>query len=153
MGLDMYLLKRHYISKLSPTKQETAFRDALSEIQDPLINPERVQYVIEEVGYWRKANAIHQWFVNNVQNGKDECQESYVETDQLKTLLDLVQRVKVDHSLAEELMPTQGGFFFGDTNYDKYYFEDLDVTEQILTTVLAEQGEHPSAEILYRSSW
>ena len=27
----------------------------------------------EEVGYWRKANAIHGWFVRNVQNGKDDC--------------------------------------------------------------------------------
>lgn len=27
----------------------------------------------EEVGYWRKANHIHLWFVNNVQDGIDDC--------------------------------------------------------------------------------
>lgn len=27
----------------------------------------------EFVGYWRKANAIHKWFVENVQDGEDDC--------------------------------------------------------------------------------
>ncbi len=26
-----------------------------------------------EVGYWRKANQIHNWFVKNVQGGVDDC--------------------------------------------------------------------------------
>jgi hypothetical protein len=28
-----------------------------------------------EVGYWRKANAVHGWFVRECANGVDECQE------------------------------------------------------------------------------
>ena len=28
------------------------------------------------VAYWRKANAIHSWFVENCQDGVDECQYS-----------------------------------------------------------------------------
>ena len=27
----------------------------------------------EEVGYWRKANQIHKWFVDHVQDGEDDC--------------------------------------------------------------------------------
>ena len=30
-----------------------------------------------------------------------------------------------DNSKAEELLPTCSGFFFGSTDYDEYYFEDL----------------------------
>jgi hypothetical protein len=30
---------------------------------------------IREVGYWRKANAIHGWFVRECGNNVDECQE------------------------------------------------------------------------------
>ena len=30
-------------------------------------------HIAEQVGYWRKANAIHQWFVDNVQDGEDDC--------------------------------------------------------------------------------
>lgn len=45
------------------------------------------------VGYWRKANAIHNWFVQNVQGGKDECQEAYVERKKLTELRDLCKQV------------------------------------------------------------
>ena len=27
----------------------------------------------KEVMYWRKANYIHNWFVENIQNGSDDC--------------------------------------------------------------------------------
>lgn len=47
----------------------------------------------EEVGYWRKANAIHGWLVENVQDGIDECQPSPVTIDQLRTLKALCERV------------------------------------------------------------
>ena len=42
---------------------------------------------LTKVAYWRKANAIHGWFVKNVQNGIDECQESVVTREQLNELL------------------------------------------------------------------
>ena len=29
--------------------------------------------IMEQVGYWRKANQIHNWFVTNVQDGDDDC--------------------------------------------------------------------------------
>jgi len=46
-----------------------------------------------ELGYWRKANAIHAWFVKNVQNGIDECQEANVTREQLTELKSLCERV------------------------------------------------------------
>jgi hypothetical protein len=52
-----------------------------------------VTYLIMEAAYWRKANAIHKWFVDHCQDGRDECQESYVERDKLKELLELCRRV------------------------------------------------------------
>ena len=35
----------------------------------------RTEQGIAEVGYWRKANAVHGWFVRECANGVDECQE------------------------------------------------------------------------------
>lgn len=29
--------------------------------------------IMKQVGYWRKANEIHNWFVENVQDGEDDC--------------------------------------------------------------------------------
>ena len=42
---------------------------------------------IQEVGYWRKANHIHNWFVQKVQNGIDQCEEHEVSREKMKELL------------------------------------------------------------------
>lgn len=46
--------------------------------------------IIEEGIYWRKANQIHKWFVDNVQDGNDDCGRYYVSKDNLKNLLDTI---------------------------------------------------------------
>ena len=37
----------------------------------------------------------------------------------------ICDKVLDDNSLAEELLPTRSGFFFGSTDYDEWYFEDI----------------------------
>ena len=51
------------------------------------INFNQISEIIESVAYWRKANAIHKWFVDNVQNGTDDCGKYRVTVDQLKQLV------------------------------------------------------------------
>jgi hypothetical protein len=106
--------------------------------------------VIEEVGYWRKANQIHEWFVQNVQDGKDDCQESYVSREQLEELLGVCRIVKIDKEKAEQLLPTQSGFFFGGTEYDEYYYQDIDNTIEILEEALSDET---ADDFAYRASW
>ncbi len=46
--------------------------------------------ISEPVGYWRKANAIHRWFVENVQDGEDDCDyHREVTAEDLEELRDL----------------------------------------------------------------
>ena len=139
----------------------------------------------QDAAYWRKANQIHRWFVENVQDGIDECQESDVSLGQLIELRDACKKVlggsKVvtgivangqtcspetggvfqdnlevggvikDFTLAEKLLPTQGGFFFGGTDYDKWYLEELKDTVEKLTLLIdnAEKDE----VFVYCSLW
>jgi hypothetical protein len=110
------------------------------------------------VAYWRKSNHIHAWFVKNVQDGVDECQRAYVLPERLVELRDLCERVlharegDDARDVAEELLPTWSGFFFGGTEYDEYYYEDLGETIRQLERVLS----HPKigeVDLYYRSSW
>ena len=140
MGLDMYLEKRTYIWKHGGQPTLT--------LDYPGVDPERVTIIQENVGCWRKANAIHKWFVDNVQDGVDECQTASVTKEQLQQLLNIVKQVQADHTLASALLPTESGFFFGNTEYDEYYFEDLDSTYSIIITALSEGGD-----FFYHSSW
>jgi len=95
MGLDMYISKKTYVKQWDHQKPENKFEVTVTKggMAYTAIRPERVTYVVEQVAYWRKANAIHAWFVKNVQDGKDECQESYVSRENLESLLSAVERV------------------------------------------------------------
>ncbi len=106
---------------------------------------------LKEVMYWRKANAIHEWFVSNVQDGIDECEPHDVTVGQLTELRNLCTAVIIDNSLAEELLPTTSGFFFGSTDYDNWYFENLKETVEALDCILIDSS--PDDIFVYRSSW
>ncbi len=154
MGLDMYLNGRRYISKYFDEQDENR-AEAIAE-QFPEINGtghlggSKVKEVIIEAGYWRKANAIHRWFVDNVQGGEDECRPHYVSRDQLKQLREICETVLKERKRASELLPSANGFFFGSTDYDEYYFSDIESTIRIIDDCL----ELPEAwEFEYRSSW
>jgi hypothetical protein len=54
--------------------------------------------------------------------------------------------------IAEALLPTQGGFFFGSTSYDQWYMEDIIDTIDILTKAL-ETTDFDTEMIVYTSSW
>lgn len=57
------------------------------------VSPELPTCLQEEIGYWRKANHIHAWFVDNVQDGEDDCKKYSVSRDQLAKLYEIVDRV------------------------------------------------------------
>ena len=150
MGLDMYLNKRTYVQQWEHQKPEEKYNVEVTKGGESAnINPKKVKYIIEEAGYWRKQNQIHRWFVENIQNGTDDCGEYYVSKDSLESLLELCEKVKADNALADELLPGASGFFFGGTDYDEWYFNGIDNTIEILNEAL----EDENGEYLYSSSW
>jgi hypothetical protein len=102
----------------------------------------------QEIGYWRKANAIHKWFVDNIQGGIDDCEPYVVTKDNLKPLFDLCNEVTANLEKANELLPTANGFYFGSTDYDEWYFEDLKLTVDICRRAMVTPGT-----LYYQASW
>ena len=169
----MYLTKKVYIFDSE--------RETIEVKKDgKIIDTSNLRQFEFEVGYWRKANAIHKWFVDNVQYGNDDCEEYYVLREQIQELKDtcikvleasvLIQdgtitehtlkdggliaeevpnMVIKDDSVAMELLPSEGGFFFGSTEYNQYYIQDLKHTIEICDKALADN----EGDIYYHSSW
>jgi hypothetical protein len=160
MGLDMYLYKKTYVGNkyrqddervkvIVPKKQEKATFPIKNKIKSS-----RITEISEQVAYWRKANAIHQWFVDNVQNGNDDCGEYHVPKQKLLDLLLLVNVVLQFPDSAREKLPTQPGFFFGDYEYNDWYFEILKDTKKMLEEILEEDGDNDvGISFYYSSSW
>jgi hypothetical protein len=158
MGLDMYLRKKIYVGA-NFEHNEIAGEINITKGGKPFnINKDKVTYIIEDWGDWRKANAIHYWFVDNVQEGKDDCREYYVSEEKLNELLETCRKIKANPTLAPELLPTRGGFFFGSTDYDEYYWDDIDLTISIIENAIQDKEivnnkEYIRGEIYYSSSW
>lgn len=149
MGLDMYLNRKQYVRDWDHTPKEKRTNIKV-EIQGQQIKTNKLRYLEFEGMYWRKANHIHQWFVDNVQDGDDNCGQYYVPIEKLAELRDLCLYVSKDNDKAEELLPTQSGFFFGGTEYDEYYFDSLSETYKTLNTLIK---NYPDDEYYYQSSW
>ena len=153
MGLDMYLTRKTYVRQWSHQKPEDQFEVTITKGGKPYdgINISNVTNIEEEVGYWRKQNQIHRWFVENVQNGIDNCGEYCVSKSELEQLRNICTEVLNDHSKADELLPSASGFFFGNTDYDEWYYDGVENTIEILDKILSEWDTNQ--DIYYSSSW
>lgn len=141
----------------------------------------------KEVGYWRKANAIHAWFERKYADdyGLENCKDYPVSKEDLIELRNTCQEIldktvvvkgKVKNGerlnnetekwepiyeegevidnpeLAQELLPTQSGFFFGPTEYDQWYIDNLKSTVMQIDNIL-ETTDFDNEEIAYSAWW
>lgn len=166
MGLDMYLYAKKYVEKMdweathkhsdeNPTERskyffKPEFNNVLEAAGLVGVPADDIYGATVEVvaGYWRKANAIHGWFVNNVQNGEDDCGTYYVSRDKLIELKELCRQVL--ETGATDLLPPVSGFFFGSTDTDDWYLDSLRNTIDIVDHALSLSKE---ISFEYHSSW
>ncbi len=156
MGLDMYLKARTGVSgyEFSKETEKVKFNTIKALFAEANIENNSTIYIDLPIGYWRKANAIHKWFVTNVQSNEDDCGEYYVDKDHLNTLKYLCEKslqwCKDKGPSEEPPLETQGGFFFGSTDYDEWYITDLENTIKIIDKCLALPSNY---DFYYSSSW
>jgi hypothetical protein len=193
MGLDMYLSARLFTSEYSAKDAHVQLAPLAEKFLPPAGEGSMGSITISrDVAYWRKANQIHSWFVNNVQDGKDDCGTYDVSMEQLEELRGICVRIRdgskmkkaripngytvtatgktpimedgeviVDPTLAKELLPAAEGFFFGSTEYDKWYMEDIKDTIEQLDKIIAwchaerclTGKKYSEIDFQYHSSW
>ena len=165
MGLDMYFSAKRYLSDY--VEEDKELKTKVKDIVAPFVPVWNVREITYDVGYWRKANAIHNWFVRNVQDHIDDCKEYIVYQESIQELYEVVCEVLESNSaeVAQEKLPAQSGFFFGSTDIDESYFLDLEHTKQILQPIIDafeeadklgdESYRHPIYQyyFYYQSSW
>lgn len=116
-------------------------------------------YVRSVALYWRKANAIHRWFVENIQDGVDECQLSQAVSPfrlrELQAICEEALEAYEDdrHEDARNVLEPTGGFFFGSTDLDEWWAEDARRTINEIDSILAEAKNVGGVTFYYQSSW
>ena len=165
MGLDMYLSARKYINKIDWSaidRQDTInYAEATIPQWNNIVNAAELSHVADEndiygvsvsvnCAYWRKVNSVHKWFVDNVQDGEDNCQEYYVSHDKLKELLTTARQALFKKDPSE--LPPSAGFFFGTYDIDEYYWSGIKSTIKQLSK-LTELPDFEELSFYYQSSW
>lgn len=106
-----------------------------------------------EVCYWRKANQIRQWFVDNT--GYDvgaDCEYHLLTKFDLEKLVEDCKYALENRDSASEILPTSVGFFFGTYEYDDWYFRDLENTIEQVEAAL-ETIDFDKEDIYYYEWW
>lgn len=145
MGLDMYLYRNldqnGNVLKITPQAEfdNDAFAKLLKRATKCNVSYLHPALSIN-IAYWRKANAIHEWFIAHCADDIDTCQDISVSLESLHDLKDTCERILKapnDMALMEWLLPPQEGFFFGDTDLNdsdtlNSYLENVKYTNNIL---------------------
>ena len=158
MGLDMYLYASKYSSDLSHDLDRVGDFYPKELVGLGKRNAERNFLSVTkeyQIGYWRKANAIHKFFVDNCADGEDNCKPMWVSSKTLQKLKSFCDDILKDKDVekAKKYLPTTEGFFFGSIDYDDWYFDDLQYTSDLLGEVLQFLKDNPDYDITYEASW
>lgn len=179
MGLDQYLTAKVYVgAKYRAVKQNyIEMQDAYGDDKDfadfkecKVYPTHNISEIIYDIGYWRKVNWIHKWFVDNAQGGNDDCGNYEVSSELLDELYSICETilkkfcdVKNDKDKLElidyinDKLPPQSGCFFGRTELKDdveldYYRESLYDTMKFIR-LAKKYIEKFGADIYYQSSW
>ena len=165
MGLDMYLHAKRYVEKIDWQKLHADndlsmdSPEVVNDLFTKIVNTAEMADIAMSIygaevsvtcAYWRKANQIHKWFVDNVQGGEDNCGEYYVSDEKLRELRETCRQALFAKD--PSLLPPQAGFFFGSYDIDEYYWSDIKDTIKQIDRVLA-LSEMSKLSFYYTSSW
>lgn len=163
MGLDMYFYARKTTYKsFSEWDQnrkvdETNYPKDLKIFSDYIYDRNFKSVETEtryQIGYFRKFNALHSYIVKTFANGVDNCQDIILykeDVEKIKKVLDDVLEANTEEK-AKELLPTQSGFYFGGTDYDEFYFEDVKDAADLMQSFL-DNFDFENYQLVYRASW
>jgi len=153
MGLDMYLTAKKYLWSDKDKEVSEKINEMVGvkpDFEKRFNGSSLVVKGIEiDAMYWRKANAIHNWFVTNIQEGEDDCKEYYVSHESLRELMEACKEALQTRN-TDGLEPVSG-FFFGSTEVDEWYWDDLESTVEGLSRALTLSDREYS--FYYQASW
>jgi len=150
MGLDMYLYKRLYTKNWDHTPEESRIQVTVVKNDKVLEDYQNPTYVITNVAYWRKFNALHGHIVDTYADGEDNYQDIYLSYDDLCDILKLLKEVRDTKDFSK--LPPTAGFFFGSKDVDEYYWYCVGYTINTLEDIISKEDSE-EVDYIYNASW
>lgn len=129
----MTLYVKTFTKRINDKYEEVNIVNINEELQNTShIKTDRIIFIIEEFGKWTNVNHIHNWFVENVQDGIDNCATYYVTENKLQQLLETCRKVLKNPLCAAQILPNV------EDQYDKDYFDEVEKTVSIIECLFSE---------------
>lgn len=144
LGLDIYFHKCKRTEWDAYQEELKAYNEAPSEEQTDTTEYPGSDFDPEEVGYFRKVNFLMTFF-----DYTGNCEYKEISKYDVELLRENCDKVLADHSLAEELLPTASGFFFGSTEYSEWYFQDVAEVKSWAEDILASTDWDTEVVLMY----
>lgn len=133
-----------------------SFSGSKEEVKQLIESEERDTDLIDkvdltEIAYWRKCNYLHKFFCTFGEEVEADIYY-FIPRALLNEFLEkasIVLEAKKEE-VSSKLLPTQSGFFFGETEYDFYYYDQI---ERDINTVNEILALYPDEEFLYYAWW
>lgn len=111
------------------------------------------KHKILEIGYFKEVNFLVRFFEENCGFNADYQVPLQIEKENIIELKDRCEKVLNDNSLAEELLPTCSGLFFGDTDYNENYFSNVKEILSFCKKLIPQFDELADDEYIEFSTW
>lgn len=112
-----------------------------------------MQRKLSEVAYYRKYNflipAMEKILETRIENNKFYN----VDKEDIEKLKNRCKLVMENHDYAKELLPTTDGFFFGSTEYDEYYFDDVEHVYNDCNKILENMSKTDEPDFVFYANW
>ena len=106
-----------------------------------------------EIGYFRKVNFLVNFFKKKGFDVPNQIPLA-IKREDAEELLSKGEEGLKDYSKGPELLPTMSGFFFGSTDYDNYYYDDVKaVRNYVKDKLLPEFDTLEEGEDIYFETW
>lgn len=107
----------------------------------------------EELFYYRKLNSLQNYFESNF--NIDNCEKVELTLDivnDIKNLVDTVIKDNTEESAIKNF-PTTNGFFYGGTDYDKWYFNNLNNISRDMNELLTKYKDDLENGQIFYTCW
>lgn len=145
MGLDMFLDRVIYVGGQYDFNKVTGEINLSLHGKELKLPAKEIAYIACPAIRWRKAYAIHQWFIENVMEYAEPLVSYPVEIDTLlrlrDELMEALENRECDASVAEYSFPCEEGDY--DEKYGEDYWNDLEDALVQVSKVISEHGASP----------
>lgn len=107
----------------------------------------------KKIAYFRKVNFLVKFMEDYYDHIIENCEPIQIDEDCILELKWRCESVLKNRKLADSLLPTVSGFFYGSTEYDDFYYSNVEQVLDSCKKILEEFSKLPEGDSITFDIW